>query len=85
MVPSECDFVKSGAAGGWFYEGICFYSWAVDGNQRCPTGWLGVNRAYNNGAPRNDANHRFSTSDSTMRDMESHGWSYEATVMCAPP
>jgi hypothetical protein len=84
-VQSECDFVKSGGAGGWFYEGIGFHSWAVDANQRCPTGWLGVNRAYNNRAAQNDANHRFSTSDSTMRDMESQGWSYEAMVMCAPP
>jgi predicted dienelactone hydrolase len=84
-VQSECDFVKSGGAGGWFYEGIGFYSWAVDSSQRCPAGWLGVNRAYNNRAAQNDSNHRFSTSDSTMRDMESQGWSYEATVMCAPP
>lgn len=84
-VQSECDFVKSGGAGGWYYEGIGFYSWAVDSNQRCPAGWLGVNRAYNKGFARNDSNHRFSTSDSTMRDMESQGWAYEATVMCAPP
>jgi hypothetical protein len=85
-VQSECDFVKSGRAGGWFYEGIGFVSHAVDANQRCPDGWLGVNRAYNNGGPaHNDANHRFSTSDSTMHDMESQGWSYEAMVMCALP
>jgi hypothetical protein len=43
-----------------------------------------VNRAYNRRATQNDSNHRFSTSDSTMHDMESEGWAYEATVMCAP-
>ncbi len=84
-VQGECDFVKAGHAGGWFYEGIGFVSHAVDSNQRCPEGWLGVNRAFNRRAAQNDSNHRFSTSDSTMREMESQGWSYEATVMCALP
>ncbi len=83
-VRSECDFVKSGGAGAWYYEGIGFYSLASP-TQTCPSGWLGVNRAYNGRGARNDPNHRFSTSDSTMHDMESQGWTYEATVMCAPP
>jgi len=84
-VPSECDLVKSGRAGGWLFEGIGFYIVPVDSSLRCPTGWLGVNRAYNGREAQNDPNHRFSTSDSTMRDMQSQGWSYEATVMCTPP
>jgi hypothetical protein len=83
-VQGECDFVKSGRAGGWFFEGIGFASKAVDSSQQCPAGWIGVNRAYNNRAAQNDSNHRFSTSDSTMHDMETQGWIYEATVMCAP-
>src|SRR5258706_4007728 len=83
-VPSECDFVKSGGAGGWYYEGTGFYIQSINSQQGCPQGYIGVNRAYNKRAAQNDSNHRFSTSDSTMHDMESEGWAYEATVMCAP-
>jgi fermentation-respiration switch protein FrsA (DUF1100 family) len=80
---SECDLVKS--SGGWYYEGIGFYIKPVDANGRCPAGYLEVNRAYNNGFPRNDSNHRFSTSDSTMREMAAQGWVVEGAVMCALP
>jgi hypothetical protein len=86
-VPPECDFVKSGAAGGWLYEGTAFFMTPIivsGTTQSCPAGTIGVNRAYNQRAAQNDSNHRFSTSDSTMHDMESEGSIYEATVMCAP-
>jgi hypothetical protein len=81
--PSECDLVKR--SGGWYYEGIGFYITPVNANGGCPAGYLQVNRAYNQGFPRNDSNHRFSTSDSTMRDMAGEGWVVEGTVMCAVP
>jgi predicted dienelactone hydrolase len=81
--PSECDIVKRN--GGWFYEGIGFYIRPVDSSGQCPAGYLQVNRAYNMGFPRNDSNHRFGTSDSTMRVMASKGWVVEGTVMCARP
>jgi len=83
-VQSECDFVKSGGAGGWAYEGTAFYIPPIDAQQQCPAGFIGVNRAYNQRMAQNDSNHRFSTSDSTMHDMQGEGWAYEATVMCAP-
>jgi dienelactone hydrolase len=80
----ECEIVKRN--GGWFYEGIGFYIRPVGSNPRqCPPGLLSVNRAYNNGFIRNDSNHRFTTSDSTIREMESAGWTVEGTVMCARP
>jgi hypothetical protein len=82
---SECEQVKRN--GGWYYEGIGFYiapaSPAVIG--ACPFGMLQVNRAYNNGFARNDSNHRFSTSDSTMAEMARKGWTVEGTVMCTRP
>jgi len=81
--PSECDLVK--ASGGWYYEGIGFQITPVDANGHCPPGYLQVNRAYNNGFASNDSNHRYSTSDSTMRDMAARGWVVEGTVMCALP
>jgi len=79
----ECEDVKQGR--GWYYEGIGFYIRPVDASLRCPDGYLGVNRAYNNGWMRNDSNHRYTTSDSTWREMQRHGWILEATVMCALP
>ena len=79
----ECEIVKR--AGGWYYEGIGFYIRPVDAGGRCPEGHLAVSRAYNNGFPRNDSNHRYTTSDSTWREMQRHGWILEATVMCALP
>jgi hypothetical protein len=44
-----------------------------------------VNRAYNNGFPRNDQNHRLTTSDSSIREMERKGWTYEGMTMCSRP
>lgn len=81
---SECDIVKGN--GGWFYEGIGFYIRPVVSEpRRCPDGYLSVNRAYNNGFPRNDSNHRFTTSDSTILEMQRKGWAVEGTVMCTRP
>ena len=79
----ECAIVKRN--GGWFYEGVGFYILPVGNPRVCPPGYLSVNRAYNNGAPRNDSNHRFTTSDSSIREMEGKGWAVEGTVMCARP
>jgi len=81
--PGDCTALRSNR--GWNYYGTVFWVVPVDASQRCPDGFIGVNRAYNNGYPRFDSNHRYSTSDSTMRDMERIGWTYEATVMCSRP
>jgi len=80
---AECEMVKN--AGGWFYEGIAFHARAVMPDGRCPDGWLAVQRAYNNGAAQNNSNHRFTTSDSSWRDMARFGWALEGNVMCALP
>lgn len=80
---TECDNVKHSM--GWYYEGIGFYILPLPSNGQCPAGFLSVNRAYNQGAAKNDSNHRFTTSDSTIRDMGRNGWIVEGTVMCALP
>lgn len=80
---SDCTSLKAGR--GWIYTGTPWYIQPVNSQLSCPDGYIGVNRAYNQGAGRNDSNHRFSTSDSTMHDMERVGWVYEATVMCSRP
>jgi len=81
--PQECDFVKR--AGGWFYEGVGFYARPQLATGRCPDGTLEVLRAYNMGFPRNDSNHRYTTSDSTWREMQRHGWALEGVAWCASP
>jgi hypothetical protein len=80
---SDCTSLKAGR--GWMYTGTPWYIQPVNAQLACPDGYIGVNRAYNQGAVRNDSNHRFSTSDSTMHEMERVGWVYEATVMCSRP
>ena len=80
---SECDLVKR--MGGWSYEGVDFYARPLGANRRCPEGHLAVNRAYNNGYPTKDSNHRFVTSDSEWRLMQAQGWALEGEVMCARP
>jgi len=79
----ECDLVKR--AGGWYYEGTGFHIVPVSADGSCPSGYLQVLRAYNEGFARNDSNHRFTTSDSTWREMQRHGWTLEGAVMCALP
>jgi hypothetical protein len=81
--PAECDIVKKNRD--WTSEGIGFWIQPPDAADTCPPGYLAVLRAYNNGAPRNDQNHRFTTSDSTWREMTREGWSPEGTAMCALP
>jgi hypothetical protein len=81
---SDCAGLKS-ANSGWSYAGVSFYVQPVDAMLRCPDGYIGVNRAYNQGNAHFDSNHRYSTSDSTMHDLEREGWLYEATVMCSRP
>ncbi len=80
---AECDSVK--ASIGWRYTGIGFYIAPVGADGTCPSGYLAVQRAYNNGYLRNDSNHRFSTSDSEMRAMAREGWAAEGNVMCSRP
>ena len=80
---SECDAVKRDP--GWRYLGIGFYILPIGADGTCPDGYLAVNRAYNNGFIHNDSNHRFSTSNSDMREMARNAWIVEGAVMCARP
>jgi hypothetical protein len=81
--PAECEAVKGQP--GWRYEGTAFHAAPVDAAGRCPPGQLVVQRAYNNGAARGEPNHRFTSSDSTLREMVRRGWVDEGPAMCALP
>jgi predicted dienelactone hydrolase len=81
--PEECNAVKR--AGGWYFEGIGFYVPPIVSFGKCAPGQLHVLRAYNARAQFNDSNHRYSTSDSVMREMARKGWIVEGTGWCAWP
>ena len=75
----ECDLVK--ADRGWIYEGTAFYAVHLqDGT--CPAPLRVVWRAYNNGYPAKDANHRYATDLSQLEAMGGRGWSVEGPTMC---
>jgi len=78
----ECEWVKRDP--GWFYEGLAF---AVDpaADQVCANDRVPVYRAYNQGYANNDSNHRYTTSRSTLADMQRFGWAGEGVVFCAAP
>ena len=80
----ECESLRN-AGGFWIYQGVAFYARYPGADGRCPDGWLAVSRAFNNGFGRSEWNHRFTTSDSTYREMQRIGWSGEGTVMCVRP
>ncbi len=80
---AECAATKANRF--WVYRGTPFYIQPVSSVGQCPDGYLGVNRAYNQGHVRNDPSHRYTTSDSAVRDLEREGWTYEGMVMCSRP
>lgn len=81
--PGECALVRNGPT--WTFESNDYYIRRESPGFTCPEGYLSVNRAYNNGWTRNDSNHRFTTSDSSYREMQRRGWNLEGTVMCSLP
>jgi lysyl endopeptidase len=76
---AECAFVKTDP--GWTYEGMAFAT-ILPVDQVCPQGTIPVYRAYNDGAARNDSNHRYSTDLSVL--TATPGYRYEAVAFCAP-
>jgi predicted dienelactone hydrolase len=80
--PAECAAVKLDP--GWTFEALAFRATLPVGGI-CPDQSIPVWRAYNNGFPRNDSNHRYTTSRSTYADMVQLGWSAEGVVYCSRP
>lgn len=80
---TACEATKR--MGGWAYEGIGFRVVPQLATGKCPSGMLEVRRAYNDRFRFNDSNHRYSTSDSTMREMARRNWFVEGTAWCAFP
>jgi hypothetical protein len=66
---------------GWIYEGIAFQAKRLQSGA-CPAGTRPLYRAYNNGYPAKDANHRFATDVAQLASLQPKGWSVEGAVMC---
>ena len=77
--PGECEAVKRDA--GWIYEGIAFHARRLE-NGACPLPYRALYRAYNNGFPVKDANHRFAVERSLLEGLRPQGWAVEGAVMC---
>ena len=77
--PAECAAVKLDA--GWVYEGTAFHAVRLD-NGACPGVTRPLYRAYNNGFPAKDANHRYATELAILEAMRASGWSVEGAAMC---
>ncbi len=66
---------------GWVYEGTAFHAVRLD-NGACPGVTRPLYRAYNNGFPAKDANHRYATELAILEAMRASGWSVEGAAMC---
>jgi len=78
---AECAKVKGNPS--WMYEGLAFNT-EVPAGDDCAADRVPVTRLYNNGKG-GQANHRYTTSHSEMREMLADGWILEGTVFCAIP
>ena len=78
----ECELVKRPDSG-WAYEGVAFYIQEAQ-NGACPAGTTPVYRSYNNGAARNDSNHRYTVDPTVFAKSSSFGYAPEGVAMCAP-
>jgi hypothetical protein len=78
--PQECEQVKHDP--GWLYEGIAFHVTRV-ASGACAAGTTPVYRSYNNGAARNDSNHRFTVDAAAFARSSDYGYLAEGVVMCA--
>lgn len=80
---AECEGLKAPGTG-WSYEGIAFYVTRPAGGA-CGANETPVYRTYNDGARRNDSNHRFTVDATVFQNAATYGHVREGVVMCAAP
>lgn len=83
---SEAECAKVRQDPGWSFEHYAFAAYpgiVIDGEAGCAEGLQPVWRLYNNRFAQNDSNHRYTTSESTRRQMKNIGWIDEGIVFCA--
>ena len=90
LAGAECDNINSNDKA-WQFEGPRLALMPLAAAKTCAEGQQPVFRAYNKGYQisggvwtKNDSNHRYSTSQTTISEMVSKGWSAEGATFCAP-
>lgn len=84
---TECNGLKTifnPNAKSWGFESNDFNATPAAGGT-CSAGLVPVYRAYNNGFPGKDSNHRITTSLAAIQEVVARGWINEGIVMCAQP
>ncbi len=81
--PAECGMVRKPGTG-WLLEGVAFAAFAPREDGTCAPSLRAVWRLYNNGAARNDSNHRHVFRPELIAPMQAQGWSLEGIAMCLP-
>ena len=81
--PAECGMVRKPGTG-WLLEGVAFAAFAPREDGMCAPSLRPVWRLYNNGAARNDSNHRHVFRPELIAPMQAQGWSLEGIAMCLP-
>jgi photosystem II stability/assembly factor-like uncharacterized protein len=90
LSPGECNFLIElqeqipASQPRWNLEEYSFMAVPPDTNGACPTDLMPVYRAYNNGFPHKDSNHRFVTDRALFAPLIGQGWIDEGVAFCVP-
>ncbi len=83
----DCNALKSiykANEKSWKFESNDYFAIPLDANKQCPVGTRTVYRAYNNGFPAKDANHRYDVNRINLAALTTRGWTDEGAVFCVP-
>lgn len=84
---AECNGLKaqySATAKSWHFESFDYYAMPLGADKTCPVGMQVVYRAYNQGFPVKDSNHRYDTVRTNVIALAAQGWRDEGPVFCVP-
>ena len=84
---AECNALKaaySATTKSWKFESYDYYAMPLSNDKSCPVGMQVVYRAYNQGFPVKDSNHRYDTNRTNIIVLTAQGWRDEGPVFCVP-
>ncbi len=84
---AECNGLRalySATTKSWHFESYDYYAMPLSADGTCPVGMQVVYRAYNQGFPVKDSNHRYDTNRTNIIVLAAAGWHDEGPVFCVP-
>lgn len=84
---AECNALivqYSATAKSWKFESYDYYAMPLSADTTCPVGMQVVYRAYNQGFPVKDSNHRYDSIRTNIIVLAARGWRDEGPVFCVP-